>query len=99
MSRNLSTSLRRRRRRGDPMRDFDRLPSPLRAWLAQAALPWSPASCRRIWRKARAAGSLPQDIITILDRAERVALERDTSVPKAPKNSYQITAVEPASDR
>lgn len=33
-----ATSLRRKRRRGDPMRDYDRLPPELRCWLADAAL-------------------------------------------------------------
>lgn len=42
MSRNIATSL-RRRRRSDPMRDFDALPPPLRNWMRQAALAWSPA--------------------------------------------------------
>ncbi len=34
------------------MRDFDRLPPELRAWLAQATLPWSPQSAKRIWQRA-----------------------------------------------
>jgi hypothetical protein len=76
MSRNIATSLRRRRRR-DPMRDFDALPQPLRNWMTQAALAWSPASCRRIWQKARAEGETPDAILARLDRAERVTLSRD----------------------
>ncbi|MCC5999429.1 MAG: hypothetical protein JJU19_01005 [Pararhodobacter sp.] len=31
---------------------FDRLPAELRAWLHQAALPWSAASALRLWRQA-----------------------------------------------
>ncbi|SFD78637.1 DUF6525 family protein [Roseivivax sediminis] len=77
MSRNLSTTLPRRRRRGDPMRDYDSLPAPLRAWLAQAVLPWSPVSCRRIWHMGRAEGAPPDVILARLDRAERKALSRD----------------------
>ncbi len=34
------------------MAAFDRLPAPLRAWLAEARLPWSPASAHRAWRRA-----------------------------------------------
>lgn len=49
---NLKTSLRKRRRAGDPMREFDHLPRTLRIWLAEAALPWSPRSVRRLWSKA-----------------------------------------------
>ncbi|WP_375186418.1 DUF6525 family protein [Pseudooceanicola sp.] len=77
MRRNVSTSLRRRRRPADPMQAYDALPRPLRAWLAKAALPWSPACCRRIWAKARAAGASPDDILDRLDRAEQKTLSRD----------------------
>ncbi|MEC7762333.1 MAG: DUF6525 family protein [Pseudomonadota bacterium] len=77
MRRNVSTSLRRRRRSGDPMQAYDAPPRPLRAWLAQAALPWSPASCRRIWVKARAEGASADEILARLDRAEQLTLSRD----------------------
>ena len=76
MRRNVSTSL-RRRRRPDPMQAYDDLPRSLRAWMAQAALPWSPASCRRIWVKARAKGARPEDILDRLEKAERTALSND----------------------
>ncbi|MCW8843750.1 MAG: DUF6525 family protein [Rhodobacteraceae bacterium] len=45
-----------RRRAGNPMREFDALPPPLRAWLREAALPWSAKSALRIWRQARRDG-------------------------------------------
>jgi hypothetical protein len=48
------TSLRLRSRIEDPMREFDRLPAELRAWLASAALPWRPRSVRRAYEKALA---------------------------------------------
>lgn len=48
---NLATSL-RRRRRAQSIDLFDRLPAELRHWLTQAALPWSPASALRLWRRA-----------------------------------------------
>jgi len=76
MRRNVSTTL-RRRRRADPMRAYDALPRPLRLWMAQAVLPWSPASCRRIWARARAEGPSPDDILDRLDRVERTTLSRD----------------------
>ncbi|WGW03216.1 DUF6525 family protein [Tropicibacter oceani] len=82
MKRNLASTL-RRRRRSDPMRTYDTLPRPLRAWIAQAALPWSPASCLRIWRKARAQGAAPETILDRLDRAEQKALSRDRLAPGA----------------
>ncbi|WP_265500430.1 DUF6525 family protein [Paracoccus beibuensis] len=65
-----------RHRTGDPMAAYDALPVPLRQWLSQAALPWSPASCLRLWTKARAAGACPRDALTSLDRAEASALRR-----------------------
>jgi hypothetical protein len=49
---NARTSLRRKKRTGNPMADYDRLPSDLRGWLSQAALPWSPRSVFRVWRSA-----------------------------------------------
>ena len=84
-----TTTLSGRWRSRDPMRDFDALPAPLRGWLAQAVLPWSPVSCRRIWARARAQG---QDTAAILDRlaeAERRALARDgyrSSTSMSPSN-------------
>jgi len=70
-------SLRRTRRAGDPMAAFDGLPAPLRQWVSQAALPWSPASVRRIWTKSRAKGLSPEEALLSLSRAEAKALVRD----------------------
>lgn len=53
--RNLRSTFKRRRRDACPMAAYDRLPSDLRAWLADAALPWSAQSALRLWRKALAA--------------------------------------------
>lgn len=39
--------------------------------------PWSPASCRRIWQKARAEGASLEAILARLDRAEQATLSRD----------------------
>ena len=76
-----ATGLRRRRRPGDPMQDFDALPAELRRWLANAALPWSPESCRRIWLKAGAEGASIAERLDRLDRAERRTLARDPVLP------------------
>ncbi|WP_375691753.1 DUF6525 family protein [Pseudooceanicola sp. LIPI14-2-Ac024] len=79
------------------MRAYDALPGPLRAWVAQAALPWSPASCLRIWLKARAEGATVDTILARLDRAERLSLSRDrlspfaTPVPATPDFQDQMT--------
>lgn len=89
MSRNLGeTSLRRRRRSNDPMRDFDALPPEVRRWLAGAILPWSPRSCRRIWQPSRAKGESTEGMLARLDRAEQKTLARDRRVPAANRNSF-----------
>lgn len=66
------------RRTGDPMTRFDSLPAPVRRWMTQAVLPWSPVSCRRLWVRARRAGTSVDEALAALDRAERQALERET---------------------
>ncbi|MEO1001245.1 MAG: DUF6525 family protein [Pseudomonadota bacterium] len=78
MSGNLGqTNLRRRRRPGDPMQSYDALPAPLRRWLSEAALPWSPASVGRIWRRALAAGKSPDEVLSTLSTLEARQLARD----------------------
>ena len=72
-----STTLRKRGRAADPMKTYDELPTPLRQWLANAVLPWSPKSCKRIWIKAQRRGQSPEDTITLLTAAESKALARD----------------------
>ena len=72
-----STALKRRRRATDPMMTYDTLPQPLRRWLAEGALPWSPKSCKRIWEKARRNGLSVEDAIVVLTEAERKTLSRD----------------------
>ena len=70
-------ALRRRSRCADPMAAFDALPRPLRAWLAGAALPWSPASCLRLWSRLRARGASVPEALAALTAAELRALERE----------------------
>ncbi|UWQ93611.1 DUF6525 family protein (plasmid) [Aliisedimentitalea scapharcae] len=78
MNRNLGqSSLRRKRRSGDPMDAFDGLPAPVRQWVARAALPWSPASVRRIWSKSRAKGLSAEEALQSLTLAEARTLARD----------------------
>lgn len=71
------SSLRRKRRRNDPMTAYDNLPPPFRKWLSEATLPWSPTSVRRIWSKSRAKGLTPEETLQSLDRAEARTLARD----------------------
>ena len=72
-----STALKRRRRATNPMMTHDTLPQPLRSWLAEAALPWSPKSCKRIWDKARTNGLSIDDTIVVLTKVERKTLSQD----------------------
>lgn len=72
-----ATTLKRRRRSADPMHAYDALPQPLRQWLAHAALPWSPLSCKRIWDRARKEGLGLDDALLRLGTAEQKTLARD----------------------
>ena len=69
------------RRSALSMRRFDRLPPELRAWLHQAALPWSVKSARKQWARAlhRAGGDVAA-ARAMLDRAQARALARDARV-------------------
>ncbi|MFN3969856.1 MAG: DUF6525 family protein [Gemmobacter sp.] len=79
MPRNL-TSPRARWRATDPMAAHDRLPAPLRAWAAAAALPWSAASVLRIWRRALTRGGDHQAALEALNRAEAATLARERAL-------------------
>ncbi|WP_109465283.1 DUF6525 family protein [Albibacillus kandeliae] len=73
-----NSSLRRRRRPGDPMEGFDRLPAELRGWLREAALPWSAQSALRVWRRVLAeTGGDVQRARLSLDRVQARRLSRD----------------------
>ncbi len=78
------TSLRRKRRAADPMQTYDALPTPLRRWLSQAALPWSPTSARKIWTRAQANGLDADEALAILSRAETQTLARDKHAIRQP---------------
>lgn len=76
MRRNTVSTLRRRRR--SSMQEFDALPSDLRAWLAQASLPWSTQSALRLWRRLwRRTGGDTGAILAALSRAEARLIARD----------------------
>lgn len=96
MTGNLGASgLRKRRRKGDPMRDFDALPQPLRRWMSEAALPWSPTSCRRIWQRSRARGEPVERVLARLNHAQEQMLAKTSSV-YAPSRSEDIIRAEGA---
>lgn len=52
MDGNQSTTLGRDRAQKSNMDAYDGLPPALRRWLAEARMPWAPASAKRAWRKA-----------------------------------------------
>ncbi|WP_324368919.1 DUF6525 family protein [Amaricoccus sp.] len=95
------TGLRRRRRDGCPMADYDRLPADLRVWLAAAALPWSPRSVARAFAKALARH--PSDraaALTELDRLqERRLATAAEGIPAASSGRLAPVPVERRPDR
>ena len=72
-----ATRIRRKRRAGDPMREYDRLPPELRAWLATALLPWRPRSARKAFERAMQATQDPARALDRLDAIERRQVARD----------------------
>ena len=78
MGRNLgATKLKKRRRREDPMREFDRLPPELRAWLSEAALPWRPKSVQRAYDRALARTGDTHRALEALAHLEAQQLAKD----------------------
>ncbi len=59
------------------MKTYDALPAPLRLWLGQAALPWSPTSARRLWDKVHTKGHSLDETLSALSKAEAKTLARD----------------------
>ena len=59
------------------MNAFDSLPAPLRRWLSEAALPWSPVSARRIWDRSLARGLTSEQALVALREAEARTLARN----------------------
>lgn len=72
-----STSLRKRRRTEDPMREFDRLPASLRSWLAGAMLPWRPRSVRQAFDRAMAQTADETRALELLDQLQQRLVAQD----------------------
>lgn len=72
-----ATRLKRRARPAMAMQDFDGLPPELRAWTAQAALPWRPASVRRAFARALRDTGDRGAALAELDRLQSHLLARD----------------------
>ena len=73
------TNLRRRKRVGNSMYEFDQLPEPLRKWLSKAILPWSPFSVRRGWHRSITKGLSSQEALGVLDKTEECTLKKEKS--------------------
>lgn len=77
MRRNLATTL--KGRTVTPMAGYDRLPSELRGWLREAALPWSAVSALRLWKRALAERNCPHHARACLCSAEAKMLAKDAA--------------------
>ena len=78
MAKNLgATTLKSRKRSGNPMQDYDNLPPELRQWLSEAALPWRPKSVRHAYQKAIARTGDPQSALAELNRLQQVLVSKD----------------------
>jgi len=78
----------------DPMRAHDRLPTPLRHWAMQAALPWSAASLLRLWQRALSETGCEAAALGRLHAAEAARLARDAprvwGLPRRPDQSRML---------
>ncbi|WP_424832779.1 DUF6525 family protein [Ruegeria sp.] len=61
------------------MQTYDALPRPLRQWLAQACLPWSPTSALKIWKQT-GGNDDPAAAIGRLNAVEQAMLQKDATV-------------------
>ena len=71
------TKLPIRNRRTDSLRDFDKLPHPLREWLRNAILPWSPKSVRRVYHRAFSISGNIDLALAELERIQELQLAKD----------------------
>ena len=86
------TSLKLKRRNEDPMREFDRLPPELRAWLASAVLPWRPRSVRRAFDRAVARTRDRSRALEELDRLQDKIVAKDARRVWGQEYPYLSTA-------
>ena len=71
------------------MQAYDRLPPELRAWLAQAALPWSVASVAKLWAREQARRRDKQAALLKLSQLEARALAREAPLIWGPRYPAQ----------
>jgi len=71
------TTVRRRPRCGDPLKDFDHLPIELRDWLSSATLCWRPKSVHRAYERALRKNPDKTLALQKLSDIERAILRKD----------------------
>jgi len=89
-----NTSLKLKRRNEDSMREYDRLPAELRAWLATAVLPWRPRSVRRAFERALARTKDHSRALHELDQLQEKLIARDVRHVWGPAYPYGSQASE-----
>ncbi|RBI84904.1 hypothetical protein DRV85_09540 [Rhodosalinus halophilus] len=73
----------------NPLAEYDDLPPPLRAWLAQAAMPWSPRSALKIWQRVlRRSGGDVRRAQQEMTRIEAARLAEDVLRVWGPAHPY-----------
>ena len=85
-----TTTLKRKRRQGNAMRDYDSLPAELRVWLASAVLPWRPRSVRRTFDRVIARSQDTSRALQELDRLQDRLVAKDVRKMWGPH--YPFTA-------
>jgi len=71
------STLKRKRRQSDAMREYDSLPVELRVWLASAVLPWRPRSVRRTFDSLVARTQDTPRALEELDRLQARLVAKD----------------------
>jgi len=92
-----NTSLKLKRRNEDSMREYDRLPAELRAWLAAAVLPWRPRSVRDAFERALARTKDHSRALEELDQLQDRLVAKDSRDVWGPAYPYGSQAGERSS--
>jgi uncharacterized protein with von Willebrand factor type A (vWA) domain len=90
------STLKRKRRQTDAMRDYDRLPAELRVWLASAILPWRPRSVRRTFDSLVARTQDTPRALEELDRLQDRLVAKDARKIWGPNHPCAATIGEQA---
>ena len=75
-----STSLKRKRRNECPILDYDQLPSELRAWIANAELPWRPKSVLKAYERAFLKTGNHEEALNELSRIQHQIVSKDAAI-------------------